>query len=111
MEEIKKTKELIQEDIGLFEKLFNFIVGRKADSQRPALKAIQKQLNKTGYKYYNLRKEKILPDFARLVFHIYEAVAPLREFFLLRNEESFYENIVIHSYLTEDQIKMEEYNE
>lgn len=109
MEEIKKTKELIQEDIGLFEKLFNFIVGRKADSQRPALKAIQKQLNKTGYKYYNLRKEKILPDFARLVFHIYEAVAPLREFFLLRNEESFYENIVIHSYLTEDQIKMEEY--
>ncbi len=109
MDENKKSKESIAEDIGLFEKFFNFLVGKHSDSQKTALKAIQKQLNKAGFKYYNMRNDKILPDFAKLVFHIYEAVAPLREFFLLHNEELFYEDVVLHAYMSEKQLKMVEY--
>ncbi len=109
MEENNKSKESIAEDVGLFAKFFNFLVGKNINPQMPALKAIHKQLTKAGYKYYNLKKEKILPDFVRLIYRVYESVAPLREFFLLRNEESFYEDVVIHAFMSEEQLKMEDY--
>lgn len=96
------------DEIGLLEKIFNFLVGKNPDPQLPALKTIQKQMVKAGYKYYNVGKEKILADFVKSVFQIYEAIAPLREFFLIRNEDTFYEECIIHAFMSENQLKMEE---
>ena len=47
---------------GFFMRLLSFIVGHEvgaANKGAKALKSIQKQLNKSGYKFFNLKKDLI----------------------------------------------------
>ena len=81
--------------------LLDFILGRESDPQRRELQAVQKQLNRTGYKFYKLSKERLLAPFASFIYEIYEIVDPLREFFLENTTDKYYAHAVIEYFKTE----------
>lgn len=81
--------------------LLDFILGRESDPQRKALQAVQKQLNRTGYKFYKFNKERLLAPFASFIYEIYEIVDPLREFFLENTSDKYYSHAVIEYFKTE----------
>ncbi len=81
--------------------LLDFILGRESDPQRRELQAVQKQLNKTGYRFYKFSKERLLAPFAVFIYEIYEIVDPLREFFLENTANKYYAHAVIEYFKTE----------
>ncbi len=91
---------------GLFSKLVDFLLGRAADDNSRDLKLIQKRLFKSGCKFYNVSKDKVLVDFAELLFDVYKTIAPLREFFLARNSDAYYADALIRYFMSDQQTKM-----
>ncbi len=81
--------------------LLDFILGRESDPQRKILQAAQKQLNKTGHKFYKLSKDRLLPQFASLLYQIYEVVDPLREFFLENTSDAYYAHAIMEHFSNE----------
>ncbi len=81
--------------------LLDFILGRESDPQRKELQAVQKQLNKTGYRFYKFSKDRLLSPFASFIYEVYEIVDPLREFFLENTADKYYSHAVIEYFKTE----------
>ena len=91
---------------GFFTRLLSFIVGHEVGSANKGtkiLKSIQKQLNKSGYKFFNLKKDLINAQFAKFVYQVYSAVAPLREFFIQNTQDEFYAAQLLNYSLNADQ--------
>ena len=91
---------------GFISKFVDFLLGRSADDNTRDLKLIQKRLFKAGCKFYNVSKDKVLVDFADLLFEVYKTVAPLREFFLARNNNAYYAESAIRYFMSDKQTKM-----
>ncbi|MBP5156580.1 MAG: hypothetical protein ILP18_01730 [Treponema sp.] len=85
--------------------ILDFILGRESDPQKRILQTSQKQLNKTGHRFYKLSKDRLLPQFASLLYGVYEVIDPLREFFLGNTSDAYYAHAVIDYFSTE---KMDE---
>ncbi len=83
--------------------LIDLLLGRESDPQRRELQASQRQLNKTGNKFFKMSKDRLLPPFASFLYGVYEAVDPLREFFLTDTSDAYYARAVI-SYFKNDKI-------
>ncbi len=86
---------------GFLTVLLDFILGRESDPLRKDLQAAQKQLNKTGYRFYKLSKDRLLPPFASFIYGVYELVDPLREFFLKNTADKYYAHAIIEYFKTE----------
>lgn len=97
----KDDSPLLSGGGGFFSTLLDLILGRDSDPQRRGLQVAQKQLNKTGNKFYKLSKDRFLPAFATFLYGIYEAVDPLREFFLTNTSDSYYASAAIRYFTTE----------
>lgn len=93
-------------NMSFFSTLLDFILGRESDPQRRELQAAQKQLNKTGNKFFRLSKDRLLPAFASFLFEIYKAVDPLREFFLTDTSDKFYARAVIQYFMSDKLIRL-----
>lgn len=89
-----------------FSFILDFILGRSSNPQRKALKEAQKQLNKAGYRFYNLNHEKVLPSFANELYDIYAAIGQLREFFLSQNDNKYYANACLTHFMDEKILKI-----
>lgn len=86
--------------------IFEIFFGRNTDRQKPRLKPLCKAMQKEGFLYYNYSKDHVQPNFAKLLFKVYSAVAPLREFFLSRNDDAYYRKEAVHMMLSERQKKI-----
>jgi hypothetical protein len=90
---------------GIFERLLSLVFGSDDPERekRRQLKQIAKKLKRIKYKYYKPRTNEAEPQLARFVFGAYKVVGPSSQ--LLQNAESSnaLRNILIDSYLTEEQ--------
>ncbi len=86
-----------------FSVLIDLLLGRDSNPQRRELQAAQRQLNKTGNKFFKLSKDRILTAFASFLYGVYEAVDPLREFFLTDTSDAYYARAVVE-YFKSDKI-------
>lgn len=90
-----------QAKVSPLSRFLEFLFGRSVTSaEGRALKQINKNLVHEGYKFFNYQRARILPDFFVFLFKVYEAAAPVREFFLLRNENEYYKSLVLQYSLT-----------
>ena len=90
---------------GFFMRLLSFIVGHdiSSNSGSRALKSMQRQLNKSGYKYFNLKKDLMNAQFAKFIYQVYSAVAPFREYFIQNTQDDFYAAQVLNYSLNDEQ--------
>ena len=86
-------------------RLLSFIVGHdiSSNSGSRALKSMQRQLNKSGYKYFNLKKDLMNAQFAKFIYQVYSAVAPFREYFIQNTQDDFYAAQVLNYSLNDEQ--------
>ncbi len=89
----------------IFLRFIDFLLGRDSNGSTAELKFLNKQLQKGGYRYYNFNKDKLTVSFAEMIYDIYKAVAPLREFFLQKNDDEYYARMTLMYYLSETQRK------
>jgi len=100
MEEEKQMKP------GFFLRLLSFILGHDvgvSNRNTKALKSIQKQLNKAGYKFFNVKKDLVTAQFAKFIYQVYSMVAPLREYFIQNTQDEFYAAQLLNYSLDTDQ--------
>ena len=86
---------------GFFATLLDLILGRESDPQRKELQLAQKQLNKSGSRFFKLSRDRLLPSFASFLYGVYEAVDPLREFFLTNTSDKYYSQAVLRYFTSE----------
>lgn len=101
--------EEIAVKVGFFTKLLDFLFGRDASirrGKRRALRVIQRQLNKTGFKYVNEKKDFVSSSFADFLYDVYKSIAHLREMFLKDTNDEYFVNQIMNFSLTEEQSKI-----
>ncbi len=106
-EDMKEVLPPKPTEVSLLKRFLAFLFGIDLDPTMNELKAIQKQLNKAGYKYYNLKKDLILPPYPQYIFEIYEAIFALRNFFMQDTDDDAFISLIFNHYMNEELFEYE----
>ena len=99
-----------QKEMSFFQKLFASIFGSddpEAEKRRQ-LKNIEKNLSRTGYKFYRSGADQVLPAFAKFFYDVYKIISSSQIFFQGQPNPNFYKNMVMEYSLSENQKKLSE---
>lgn len=96
--------------LSFFQKLFgSLFAGKDPEAEKKRqLKAIAKNLSRSGYKFYRPGADQILPQFGKFFYDVYKIISPAQIFFQGQPNPNFYKNMVINFSLTEKQRQLTE---
>ncbi len=95
------------EDLGFIQKIINLFFGNNDPDKekKRLLKEIKKELKKHG-KYYKPRGDSIQPQFAKIIFEMYQVVGPARVFLENINKSGLIKKVFIESFMSAEQLKL-----
>lgn len=96
--------------LSFFQRVFNSLFsGNDPEAEKKRhLKAIAKNLSHSGYKFYKVTGDQILPPFGKFFYDIYKIIFPAQTFFQNNPNPAFYKNMVIEFSLSEKQKQLSE---
>ncbi|MBQ5998389.1 MAG: hypothetical protein IJL70_02830, partial [Treponema sp.] len=96
--------------LSFFQRLFSslFSGNDQEAEKRRLLKAISKNLSRTGYKYYKHSSDQILPAFGKFFYDTYKLLAQAQLFFQGQQNPNYYKNIVIDACQSDNQKQLSE---
>lgn len=96
--------------LSFFQRLFSslFSGNDQEAEKRRLLKAISKNLSRTGYKFYKQSSDQILPAFGKFFYDTYKLLSQAQVFFQGQPNPNYYKNIVIDACQSENQKQISE---
>lgn len=96
--------------LSFFQKFFGSLFsGNDPEAEKKRLlKSISKNLSHTGYKFYKVASDQILPGFGKFFYDMYKIISPAQLFFQNQQNPAFYKNMVIEYSLSEKQKQLSE---
>lgn len=97
-------------DINFFIKIIDFLTGTTNEDRikKRKLKEIAKNLTQLKYKFYNPKKDLILPHFGNYFYEIYRICQNFSRFFDVKNHSTTIKIVLFDSLLTEKQKNLKE---
>jgi hypothetical protein len=104
------AKSTVSKNSNFFGKIVELITGLK-DEERiklRKLKELSKELNQFKYKFYNYKKDQILPTFGTYIYEIYRLCQNINRFFDIKTHSGSIKQILFESIISDKQKELKQ---